>query len=92
MHLFAPFIFLSVALAAPLLQVEEAATVIPGQYIVKLKHNKAVTATAAVESIKQSLSIAPKFNYALPEFQGFAGTLSAAEVAGLQASDLVRLL
>ncbi|KAJ4991918.1 subtilase [Stagonosporopsis vannaccii] len=86
------FTLFSAAFATPLLQANKATTVIPGQYIVKLKYKEAATAASAIESLKQSLSTAPKFNYSIPGFQGFAGTMSAAEVAELQASDLVEYI
>jgi len=83
--------FLSTALAAPLLQVEQGATVVPGQYIIKFKHDEAAVSASAVQALTQSLSKAPKFSYSLSGFHGFARTLSDAELARLQASEHVRL-
>lgn len=78
--------FFSTAIAAPLLQVDHDATVVQGQYIVKLKQDVATVYTMA---LKQSLSTAPMFEYSLAEFHGFAGFLSNTELAKLQASDQV---
>jgi cerevisin len=83
--------FLSTALAAPLLQAEQGATVVPGQYIIKFKHDEAVVSASVVRALTQSLSAAPKFEYSLSGFHGFAGTLSDAELAKLQASEHVGL-
>ncbi len=89
MHLFIVLPFLSIVIAAPLLQVGKAAKVIPGQYIVKLKHNEATISTNAIRALKESLSVAPKFEYSSLGFHGFAGSLSATEIANLQASEHV---
>lgn len=85
-HLF----FLSTTFAAPLLHVEQSATVVPGQYIVKLKHNEATFSANAVKALSQSLSTSPKYEYSLSGFHGFAGKLSNTELASLQASEHVR--
>ncbi|KAF3050137.1 hypothetical protein E8E11_009390 [Didymella keratinophila] len=79
--------FLSIPLAAPLLQVEQGATVVPGLYIIKFKHDETAVSESAVQVLMQSLSAAPKFSYSLSGFHGFAGTLSDAELARLQASE-----
>ncbi|KAF2626160.1 subtilisin-like protease [Macroventuria anomochaeta] len=92
MHFLGLFAFLSTALAAPFFQAEQAATVIPGQYIIKFKHDEAVVSTRAVKALKESLSTAPKFEYSLSGFNGFAGTLSDAEFAKLQASEHVEYI
>lgn len=78
--------FLSTAVAAPLLQVEHDAAVVQGHYIVKLKQDIAVVSAMA---LKQSLSTAPKFEYSLSDFRGFAGVLSDVELVKLQTSDQV---
>lgn len=90
MNFFGYLACLSIACAAPLLLAEEAANVIPGRYIVKLKHNNFAIAATVVESLRQSLSAAPKYEYALSDFHGFAGTLSDAELKELLASEHVR--
>jgi cerevisin len=82
--------FLSTTLAAPLLQVEQDAIVVPGQYIVKFKHDESAVSASAVQTLTQSLSAAPKFEYSLSGFHGFAGTLSDAELANFQSSEHVR--
>lgn len=82
---------LSTALAGPLLQVEHGATAVPGQYIIKFKHDAATVSASAVQALTQSLSTAPKHEYSLSGFHGFAGTLSDAELARLQASKHVSL-
>jgi cerevisin len=82
---------LSTALAAPLLQVEQGATVVPGQHIIKLKHDEAAVSASAVQALTQSLSTALKFSYSLSGFHGFAGTLSDTELAKLHASEHVGL-
>ncbi|KAJ8118783.1 hypothetical protein OPT61_g310 [Boeremia exigua] len=84
--------FLSVALAAPLLNIEHTATVIPDKYIVKLKYDEAGVSTNADKALKQSLSVAPNYEYSYPGFRGFAGTLSATEIAMLQASEHVEYI
>lgn len=86
MHLFGYLTCLSVVFAAPLLQVEQGATVIPGQYIVKLKNDEAAISATAITALKQTLSTAPKFEYSLSGFHGFAGALSATELARFLAS------
>lgn len=83
--------FLSTALAAPLLQVEQDATVVPGQYIIKFKHDGSAVSATAMQALTQSISKAPKFTYSFSGFQGFAGTLSDTELATLKASDYVRI-
>ena len=92
MHLSWYLAVLSTAFAAPLLQVERDALVVQGQYIVKLKHDEATISTSTVQTLKQSLSTRPKYDYSFSGFHGFAGTLSKAELARLQASDQVQRL
>lgn len=82
----------STTLAAPLLQVEPGATVVPGRYIVKFKHDGSVVSAISMQTLKQSLSMAPKFEYSMSGFHGFAGALSRAELANLQASVHVKYL
>lgn len=72
------------ALAAPLVQQRNA---IPGKYIVKLKDDTVST----LSSIKANLAKAPEHEYSFAGFNGFAGTLSATELANLQASSSVSL-
>lgn len=92
MNFFVHFAFISVAFAASLLQVEQPTNVIPGQYIVKFRHNQVEIAASAVESLQLSLSSRPRHKYNIPGFKGFAGALSDAEIGRLLASDLVRRL
>jgi hypothetical protein len=90
MHLLAYLAFLSTTLAAPLLQVESAATVVSGQYIVKIKQNEVSAAENGISALTQSLSTPPKFEYSLDGFRGFAGQLSDTELDKLRASKYVR--
>jgi hypothetical protein len=90
MHLLAYLVFLSTTLAAPLLQVESAATVVSGQYIVKIKQNEVSAAENGISALTQSLSTPPKFEYSLDGFRGFAGQLSDTELDKLRASKYVR--
>ena len=90
MHLLTYLVFLSTTIAAPLLQAEPAATVVSGQYIVKIKQNEVSAAENGISTLAQSLSIPPKFEYSLDGFRGFAGQLSDIELDKLQASEYVR--
>lgn len=74
------------ALAAPLIKVRRD-DVIAGKYIVKLLGD---VSTLAENDLKKSIASAPDFEYSVPGFRGFAGTLSDKEVAKLQASSQVR--
>lgn len=58
-----------------------------GKYVVKLKGD--VTSLAATD-LKASLTVKPRHDYSMSTFRGFASTLTAAEKASLEASDLVR--
>lgn len=73
-------------LAAPWIKVKRD-DVIAGKYIVKLLGD---VSTLAEDDLKKSISSAPDFEYSLPGFRGFAGTLSDQEVAQLQTSCRVR--
>jgi hypothetical protein len=75
----------AVALAAPLLKQRDA---IPGKYIVKFKSD----AVFAFESVTNTLAVAPEHQYSFQGFEGFAGVLSATELAHLQASNSVSWL
>ncbi|KAL5382319.1 hypothetical protein PMIN06_009923 [Paraphaeosphaeria minitans] len=75
------------ALAAPLLEQRNA---IPGKYIVKLK-NKANT-LSVLASMKVALFKEPEYDYSFGSFNGFAGELSATELAKLQASGSVEYI
>lgn len=79
------FALLPAAFAAPLLKVRDA-SVIPGKYIVKFKGE--VSAFAADEA-KAEIANTPDFEYSFAGFNGFAGTLTDAEVAKLQANPSV---
>lgn len=72
----------AVTLAAPLSSTERD-DIIAGKYIVKLKED---ISTAANEALKASIANSPDFEYMLPGFRGFAGTLSEEEVAKLESS------
>jgi hypothetical protein len=73
------------ALAAPLIKQRDA---IPGKYIVKFKSD----AIIAFDSVMNTLEVAPEHQYSFQGFEGFAGTLSATELANLQASKSVSWL
>jgi hypothetical protein len=90
MYLLAFLTFLSTTLAAPLLRVEPDTTVVPGQYIVKIKQNKVSVAQSGISALTQSLSTPPKFEYSFDGFRGFAGQLSDIELNMLRASSYVR--
>lgn len=75
------------ALAAPLLQQRDA---IPGKYIIKFKSN--TDTVSALASVKVAVSEAPEHEYSFGDFNGFAGSLSSAEVAKLQVSDSVSMI
>ena len=80
------FAIASIASAAPLLGVDRR-NAIPGKWIVKMKGD---IATFAADDMKATLSKKPDYDYSMPGFRGFAGTLSDEELAQLQASDQVR--
>lgn len=83
--------YFSTTLAAPLLRVEQGSTVLSGQYIIKFNQNEGAASASAFQALTQSLSMAPKFEYSLSGFQGFAGTLTESEVSKLEASEYVPL-
>ncbi|KAF5853190.1 hypothetical protein GGP41_001775 [Bipolaris sorokiniana] len=62
---------------------------IANKWIVKLKNN---VATRAADGVKAALSTEPDYQYSMPGFRGFAGTLSDDEVALLQASDQIEYI
>lgn len=76
---------LPAAFAAPLIKPRGSA-LIADKYIVKFKGD---FHTEAFDDVKSTLSSKPDFEYSFGSFHGFAGTLSAAELAQLQASDAV---
>lgn len=76
----------SLATATPLVKARRS-NAIANKWIIKLKDN---VATMAVDGVKAALSTEPDYQYSMPGFRGFAGTLSDEEVALLQASDQVR--
>ncbi|KAF1845067.1 subtilisin-like protein [Cucurbitaria berberidis CBS 394.84] len=80
--------FIPVALAAPLVNVKRD-DIIAGKYIVKLKGD---VSTFAEDQLKKSISTAPDFEYTLPGFRGWAGTLSDREVTQLKASSQVEYI
>lgn len=86
MHISVLFALLPAAIAAPLIKVKRD-DVIPGKYIIKLKGD---ISTFAEDQLKNFISTTPDFEYSLPGFRGFAGSLSAEELAQLQASSQVR--
>lgn len=69
MHVLSHVDFLFHVLAAPLLQVEQAATVIPGQCIIKFKHDEAASSTNVTKALEQSLSAAPNSSTRLLVFE-----------------------
>lgn len=75
----------SVTFAAPLAPVKRD-DIIVGKYIVKLKGD---ITTSTDDELKASISTSPDFEYSLPGFRGFAGTLTNEELAQLQGSDQV---
>lgn len=85
MHISVLFALLPAAIAAPLIKVKRD-DVIPGKYIIKLKGD---ISTFAEDQLKNFISTTPDFEYSLPGFRGFAGSLSAEELAQLQASSQV---
>lgn len=90
MYLLAYLVFFSTTLAAPVLEVEPAATLVSGQYIVKFKQNETSATENGITALTQSLSTPPKFQYSLEGFRGFAGQLSDIELDNLRASKYVR--
>jgi len=74
--------------AAPLLRPRDA-TLIANKFIVKFKGE---VHTTAFDEVKASLASKPDFEYSFGGFNGFAGTLSDAELAQLQASDAVEYI
>ncbi|CAO2655570.1 Nn.00g043730.m01.CDS01 [Neocucurbitaria sp. VM-36] len=85
MHISILLALIPAALAAPLVKVKRD-DVITGKYIVKLVGD---VSTLAEDELKKSITATPDFEYSLPGFRGFAGTLSDQEVAQLQASSQV---
>lgn len=78
----------SLVTATPLVKAP-GSKAIANKWIVKLKDN---VATMAADGVKAAISTKPDYQYSMPGFRGFAGTLSDDEVALLQASDQVRHL
>ncbi|KAH7384572.1 peptidase S8/S53 domain-containing protein [Pyrenochaeta sp. MPI-SDFR-AT-0127] len=85
MHISVLVALLPAAIASPLAKAKRD-DVIAGKYIVKLKGD---VSTFAEDELKKSISTAPDFEYSLPGFRGFAGTLSDQELAELQVSSQV---
>ncbi|EUC44497.1 hypothetical protein COCMIDRAFT_98093 [Bipolaris oryzae ATCC 44560] len=79
----------SLATATPLVKVPRRSNAIANKWIVKLKDN---VATMAVDGVKSALSTEPDYQYSMPGFRGFAGTLSDEEVALLQVSDEIEYI
>jgi len=69
--------------AAPLIKQRDAKA-IPGKYIVKFKGEVSV-----MDAVRAEIANTPDHEYSFGGFNGFAGTLSAAELEKLQASDAV---
>ncbi|EUC31046.1 hypothetical protein COCCADRAFT_38791 [Bipolaris zeicola 26-R-13] len=78
----------SLATATPLVKARRS-NAIANKWIIKLKDN---VATMAVDGVKAALSTEPDYQYSMPGFRGFAGTLSDEEVALLQASDQIEYI
>ncbi|KAL6712152.1 hypothetical protein ACN47E_000029 [Coniothyrium glycines] len=74
---------LTAASAAPLIKAKRG-DAIAGKYIVKLKGDMSIQST---DDIKASVEATPDHEYTMSGFRGWAGSLSAAEVAQLQALD-----
>lgn len=87
MHFSALLTLLPLTLAAPLINVRRQ-DAIAGKYIVKYKGDMS---TLAEDEIKSNLKDKPDFEYSLPGFRGFAGSLSDAELAQLKSSNAVCL-
>ena len=76
---------LSGAFAAPLIKARGNA--ISGKYIVKLKGD---VSTQGDDDLMSFFAATPDHTYSITGFRGFASSLSADEVAKLQAADQVR--
>ena len=79
------FALISLVVAAPLTRVygEDG---IAGRWIVKMKGD---VATQAHDDLLASMSTKPDYEYAMPGFRGFSGSISEEELVLLQASEHV---
>jgi cerevisin len=86
MYLPVVFALVSSVLTAPLTRID-GADAIAGKWIVKMKGD---VTSQAEDDLRSSLSTRPDYEYAMPGFRGFAGSISDEELARLQASEHVR--
>lgn len=76
---------ISLVVAAPLTRVD-GEDGIAGRWIVKMKGD---VATQAHDDLMASMSTKPDYEYAMPGFRGFAGSISEEELVRLQTSEHV---
>lgn len=76
---------ISLVVAAPLTRVD-GEDGIAGRWIVKMKGD---VATQAHDDLMASMSTKPDYEYAMPGFRGFSGSISEEELVRLQTSEHV---